>query len=63
MKKILQLIFKSSKTDVLKPGVYSRNVLGRAARLGPAPSYWALIPIKPQELLSSKKQNPFAADE
>lgn len=63
MKKLLQQFFRISKNETPRPGVYNRNMLGRAARLSPAPSYWALIPVKPKGLFSSKQQKPFAGEE
>ncbi len=59
MKKLLKQILNGAKADAHKPGVYNRNPKGRAARLSPVPSYWALIPVKPQNLFSSKRQRPY----
>ena len=59
MKKLFQQIMMGAKAHVPKPGVYNRNVKGRAAKLNPVPSYWALIPVRPQNLFSSKRERPF----
>lgn len=59
MKKLLEKIFGNAEPGFPRPGVYNRNLLGRAAKLKPAPSYWALVPVKPQQMLPPGNKNPF----
>jgi hypothetical protein len=58
MKTVLQELGRGSILNSLK-----KMLLGRAEKNGrgafkPAPSYWALVPIKPDRMPVSKKNHP-----
>lgn len=59
MKTFFQQILRGVKARIPKTGVFSRGGKNTQGNFNPAPSYWALIPVKPNNFLSSKKKEEF----
>lgn len=53
MKTLFHQILKAAKARVKKPALPSGRT-NPAHKLNPAPSYWLLQPVQPQELMRSK---------
>ena len=53
MKTVLQQIIKAAKARVQK-NVRPQSRQNPAYKLNPAPAYWLLQPVQPQEIVSSK---------
>ena len=54
MKTFLKQIANTAKAWCQKFG-FSKSQKDKAGKFNPAPSYWALVPVRPQEYLPSGK--------
>ena len=59
MKTFFQQIVLGAKARCPKPAFFNQDKKNGAGQFNPAPSYWALIPVKPQSQVASKGNKAF----
>jgi hypothetical protein len=59
MKNFFQQILLGAKARCPRPAFFDRNKKSGTGQFNPAPSYWALIPVKPQSQKASNGNKAF----
>ena len=56
MKITMQQLLKAAKVRSRKPALFNNNARNKSTAFNPAPSYWAMIPVRIEAIFHSKRK-------
>ena len=52
----MQQLLKAAKVRSRKPALFNNNARNKSTAFNPAPSYWAMIPVRIEAIFHSKRK-------